>query len=176
MWGASGVVWAETIKAPNPPDGTREFEGEIIEGSCEIEMESKDRLVPLPTVSAQLLSKEGDSAGQTKFSITLINCERENYERVKLLWNGLGSDSLLTNAAYYKGKGSLYVSIQLLKDDGNEMEQLGNKYIDRKKAANSGIGNSQPRFDYIAQYYSNVDGLSKVGDVEAAATFTIEYK
>lgn len=174
VWGASGQAWAEAIKAPNPPDGARVFEGEILKGTCEVDMARSDRIVNLPPVSKNLLRNYGDTAGDTKFSIILKECLTSDYNTVRLYWSGLDDDSLLLNRAFYFGKGAANVYIQVVKLSGEGLTKTGKVSIDRKKAEDSGVGNIQPKFDYIAKYFAL--GQVTTGDVESEATFEINYE
>lgn len=176
VWGAVGMVWADegSVPAPAPPDGTRIFEGDILEGTCEVDMARSDRIVNLPPVSKNLLRNYGETAGDTKFSIILRGCRASDYNIVRLSWSGLDGDSLLLNRAYYFGKGAANIYIQVVKLNGQGLTKTGKVSIDREKAENSGVGNIQPKFDYIAKYFAG--GQVTTGNVESEATFEITYE
>ena len=174
VWGASGVVWAEAIKAPNPPDGVRAFEGEILEGTCEIAMESEDRTVTLPDVSVHLLRKSGDTAGDTAFSISLVNCLEINYKKVALRFRNLSFPPNILYNDLYKGQNSKEpnVGVEIIKPDGTPITLTGG--VDDEKAQGTGVGNVQPRFDYVARYYAFE--RAKAGNVQATMHFEISYQ
>lgn len=177
VWGAAGLVWGKLptfvgdITEIPAPDGEVIFEGEIEQATCQIESESRDLTITLPTISPKLLKKLGDTAGQKPFSIQLIGCQSTVYDLVELSWRGVGiyPGTLLNTVTENPAQNVL---IQVIKPDDPDW-MLSGAVTDKKKAKDSGINNVQPRFDYIAQYFAT--GQAGTGNVSANATFKISY-
>lgn len=179
VWGASGVVWAYDedyldVSKLRSFDGERIFDGEIIEGTCEVSMESANRIVTLPDVSVHLLRKSGDTAGDTAFSISLVNCLEINYKKVALRFRNLSFPPNILYNDLYKGQNSKEpnVGVEIIKPDGTPITLTGG--TDNEKAQGTGVGNVQPRFDYVARYYAFAP--AKVGNVQATMNFEILYQ
>lgn len=160
-------------------DGEVTFEGEILsDGTCKIETDSQNRTVTLPTVGKANLSLAGQTAAPVPFSITLKECNAVDAEKSALLFSGAtAGQSYLPNAT---GSGkATNVGIQIVKADGtgtpiivDGSQANSEKAPDTGKEQNSTV--IQPRFDYFARYYAT--GVATAGDVEATATFQVQYK
>ncbi|AVJ03630.1 fimbrial protein [Haemophilus influenzae] len=161
-------------------DGKVTFQGEILsDGTCKIETDSQNRTVTLPTVGKANLSLAGQTAAPVPFSITLKECNAVDAEKSALLFSGAtAGQSYLPNAT---GSGkATNVGIQIVKADGtgtpiivDGSQANSEKAPDTGKAQN-GTTVIQPRFDYFARYYAK--GAATAGDVEATATFQVQYK
>ncbi|HHF4294503.1 TPA: fimbrial protein [Haemophilus influenzae] len=161
-------------------DGKVTFQGEILsDGTCKIETDSQNRPVTLPTVGKANLSLAGQTAAPVPFSITLKECNAVDAEKSALLFSGAtAGQSYLPNAT---GSGkATNVGIQIVKADGtgtpiivDGSQANSEKAPDTGKAQN-GTTVIQPRFDYFARYYAK--GAATAGDVEATATFQVQYK
>lgn len=162
-------------------DGKVTFQGEIVsDGTCKIETDSKNRTVTLPTVGKANLSLAGQTAAPVPFSITLKECKIADAEKANLLFSGAATKGqpYLPNTAS-SGKAN-NVGIQIVKADGtgtpiivDGSQANSEKAPDTGKAQN-GTTVIQPRFDYFARYYAK--GAATAGDVEATATFQVQYK
>ncbi|AXP42100.1 fimbrial protein [Haemophilus influenzae] len=161
-------------------DGRVTFQGEILsDGTCKIETDSQNRTVTLPTVGKANLSHAGQTAAPVPFSITLKECNADDAMKANLLFKGgdnTTGQSYLSNKA---GNGkATNVGIQIVKADGigtpikvDGTEANSEKAPDTGKAQNGTV--IQPRFDYFARYYAT--GEATAGDVEATATFEVQY-
>ena len=151
-------------------DGKVTFEGEILsDGTCKIETDSKNRTVTLPTVGKANLRLAGQTAAPVPFSITLKECNKVDAGNSALLFNGAtAGQPYLPNTAS-SGKAN-NVGIQIVKVDGSQPDNV--------KASGTGEEKNgtviQPRFDYFAHYYAT--GAATAGEVEATATFQVQYK
>ncbi|MCK9059187.1 type 1 fimbrial protein [Haemophilus influenzae] len=159
-------------------DGKVTFQGEILsDGTCKIETDSKNRTVTLPTVGKANLRIAGQTAAPVPFSITLKECSAVDAGKSALLFKGRAAgQSYLPNATGH-GKAT-NVGIQIVKADGtgtpikvDGTEANREKALDTGKAQNGAV--IQPRFDYFARYYAT--GAATAGDVEATATFEVQY-
>ncbi|WP_118859196.1 fimbrial protein [Haemophilus haemolyticus] len=160
-------------------DGKVTFEGEILsDGTCKIETDSQNRTVTLPTVGKANLSSTGQTAAPVPFSITLKECKIADAEKANLLFSGATAGKPYLPNATDSGKAT-NVGIQIVKADGTGTPiQVDGSQSDSEKAPDTGKAQNgtviQPRFDYFARYYAT--GAATAGDVEATATFQVQYK
>lgn len=162
-------------------DGKVTFQGEILsDGTCKIETDSKNRTVTLPTVGKANLSLAGQTAAPVPFSITLKECKIADAEKANLLFSGAATKGqpYLPNTAS-SGKAANNVGIQIVKADGiGTPIKVDGSQANSEKAPDTGKEQNgtviQPRFDYFAHYYAT--GAATAGDVEATATFQVQYK
>ncbi|HHF3486563.1 fimbrial protein [Haemophilus influenzae] len=161
-------------------DGRVTFQGEILgDGTCKIETDSQNRTVTLLTVGKANLSRSGQTAAPVPFSIRLKECNAADAIKANLLFKGgdTTGQPYLPNAT---GDGkATNVGIQIVKADGtgtpikvDGTEANSEKAPDTGKEQNGRV--IQPRFDYFAHYYAT--GAATAGDVEATATFEVQYK
>ncbi|HHE9451552.1 TPA: fimbrial protein [Haemophilus influenzae 10810] len=160
-------------------DGRVTFEGEILsDGTCKIETDSKNRTVTLPTVGKANLRIAGQTAAPVPFSITLKECKIADAEKANLLFSGAATGQIYLSNATGSGKAT-NVGIQIVTADGtgtpinvDGSQANSEKALDTGKEQNGTV--IQPRFDYFAHYYAT--GAATAGDVEATATFQVQYK
>ncbi|HHF5151428.1 TPA: fimbrial protein [Haemophilus influenzae] len=160
-------------------DGRVTFEGEILsDGTCKIETDSKNRTVTLPTVGKANLSHPGQTAAPVPFSITLKECNAVDAKKANLLFSGAVTGQIYLSNAKGSGKAT-NVGIQIVKADGAGTPiKVDGSQANSEKAPDTGKEQNgtviQPRFDYFAHYYAI--GAATAGDVEATATFQVQYK
>lgn len=153
-------------------DGRVTFEGEILsDGTCKIETDSKNRTVTLPTVGKANLAP-------VPFSITLKECNAVDAKKANLLFSGAVTGQIYLSNATGSGKAT-NVGIQIVKADGAGTPiKVDGSQANSEKAPDTGKEQNgtviQPRFDYFAHYYAI--GAATAGDVEATATFQVQYK
>lgn len=160
-------------------DGRVTFQGEILsDGTCKIETDSKNRTVTLPTVGKANLRIAGQTAAPVPFSITLKECNAADAIKANLLFSGAATKGqpYLPNTAS-SGKAN-NVGIQIVKADGTGTPiNVDGSQANSEKAPDTGKEQNgtviQPRFDYFARYYAT--GAATAGDVEATATFEVQY-
>ncbi|HHF3724872.1 TPA: fimbrial protein [Haemophilus influenzae] len=159
-------------------DGKVTFQGEILsDGTCKIETDSKNRTVTLPTVGKANLSHPGQTAAPVPFSITLKECNAADATKANLLFSGAAKGQLYLSNATGSGKAT-NVGIQIVKADGiGAPIKVDGSQANSEKAPDTGKEQNgtviQPRFDYFAHYYAT--GAATAGEVEATATFQVQY-
>lgn len=158
-------------------DGKVTFQGEILsDGTCKIETDSQNRTVTLPTVGKANLSSAGQTAAPVPFSIRLKDCNADDAIKANLLFKGGTVGNYLSNKT---GDGkATNVGIQIVKADGTGTPiKVDGSEANREKAPDTGKEKNgtviQPRFDYFARYYAT--DAATAGDVEATATFEVQY-
>lgn len=160
-------------------DGKVTFEGEILsDGTCKIETDSQNRTVTLPTVGKANLRIAGQTAAPVPFSITLKECKIADAEKANLLFSGAATGQIYLSNATGSGKAN-NVGIQIVKADGTGTPiKVDGSQANSEKAPDTGKEQNgtviQPRFDYFAHYYAT--GAATAGEVEATATFQVQYK
>lgn len=160
-------------------DGKVTFQGEILsDGTCKIETDSKNRTVTLPTVGKANLRIAGQTAAPVPFSITLKECKIADAEKANLLFSGAATGQIYLSNATGNGKAN-NVGIQIVKADGTGTPiNVDGSQANSEKAPDTGKAQNgtviQPRFDYFAHYYAT--GAATAGEVEATATFQVQYK
>lgn len=160
-------------------DGRVTFQGEILsDGTCKIETDSKNRTVTLPTVGKANLRIAGQTAAPVPFSITLKECKIDDAIKANLLFSGAAQGQSYLSNKTDSGKAN-NVGIQIVKADGTGTPiKVDGSKANSEKAPDTGKEQNgtviQPRFDYFAHYYAT--GAATAGDVEATATFQVQYK
>lgn len=164
-------------------DGTVTFEGEILsDGTCKIDTGSPNRTVTLPTVGKANLRIVGQTAAPVPFSITLKECKIADAIKANLIFSGAekkGQLYLPNTIGNGKAKAN-NVGIQIVRADGTGTPiKVDGSQANSEKAPDTGKEQQngtviQPRFDYFAHYYAT--GAATAGDVEATATFQVQYK
>lgn len=160
-------------------DGKVTFQGEILsDGTCKIETDSKNRTVTLPTVGKANLRIAGQTAAPVPFSITLKECNAADAIKANLLFSGAATGQIYLSNATGSGKAT-NVGIQIVRADGTGTPiKVDGSQANSEKAPDTGKEQNgtviQPRFDYFAHYYAT--GAATAGDVEATATFQVQYK
>ncbi|MEX4462741.1 type 1 fimbrial protein [Haemophilus influenzae] len=160
-------------------DGRVTFQGEILsDGTCKIETDSKNRTVTLPTVGKANLRIAGQTAAPVPFSITLKECKIDDAIKANLLFSGAAQGQSYLSNKTDSGKAN-NVGIQIVKADGTGTPiKVDGSQANSEKAPDTGKEQNgtviQPRFDYFAHYYAT--GAATAGDVEATATFQVQYK
>ncbi|PRM07160.1 S-fimbrial protein subunit SfaA precursor [Haemophilus influenzae] len=160
-------------------DGKVTFQGEILsDGTCKIETDSKNRTVTLPTVGKANLRLVGQTAAPVPFSITLKECNAADAIKANLLFGGAATGQIYLSNATGSGKAN-NVGIQIVRADGAGTPiKVDGSQANSEKAPDTGKEQNgtviQPRFDYFAHYYAT--GAATAGEVEATATFQVQYK
>ena len=161
-------------------DGKITFTGKVTAASCDVAAGSKDFTVTLPSVSKDALGTvAGTVAGHTSFNISLENCESQTStaEKVRVAFSGIADVNniyVLKNTA--SGTPATGVGLQLFQQDGVTK-------IDINNGSNKDVEFTIPVKDAGAQSYDlnyvvayvNTAGTVTTGDVEAIATYSVEY-
>lgn len=162
-------------------DGKVTFQGEILsDGTCKIETDSKNRTVTLPTVGKANLSLAGQTAAPVPFSITLKECKIADAIKANLIFSGAEKKGQLYLPNTIGNGKANNVGIQIVRADGTGTPiNVDGSQANSEKAPDTGKEQQngtviQPRFDYFAHYYAT--GAATAGDVEATATFQVQYK
>ncbi|MFZ4835558.1 fimbrial protein [Rouxiella sp. Mn2063] len=181
---ALGVVSSNTY-ADMPTDmggdGTVTFTGKLTANTCQVDTESKDKKVTLPTLSTQKLTTAGNYAGTTSFQLQVINCSPDVTE-IGAHFEALGSTgkdpatgNLINSDA--SDTGAKNVQVRLYDADNTQLA-LGtaSKTVAITAApagAPEGTGGTAT-LNYAGGYYAT--GKTTAGDVKAQVVYSLVYK
>ncbi|MGE9551697.1 fimbrial protein [Erwinia amylovora] len=164
-----------SVNVASASDGTITFNGELLATTCNVTVDGQaaDASVTLPVVGVSQLSSTGATAGQTKFSIDLSNCEGTLNTATAFFEAGstVDSNGRLSNS----GTAGTNVSLQL-RDAGNTNQPVivvGNSSQNTNNYYGE-ITNGSLTLPYLVEYYANQPTIP--GLVESNVTYSIIYK
>lgn len=154
------------ISNANAADGTISFTGAISDQTCIVESGSTNLTVEMGTISDSAFSAAGDTAGASRFDISLESCP--SFTSVAARFDGVAdSDNPDLLALTDTGSAATGVAIQISNTDGTAI----------------GIGNESTQFpidagsatlNFIAKYQATAATVT-AGDANSTAQFTITY-
>lgn len=147
--------------------GTIEFSGTLTSSSCNVGALST---VELPRIPTSRLQTAGDTAGRTKFTITLSGCTiAEGDGTVKIGFrNGTNIDQTTHNLK--ETTDTTHVQIQLLNSDQQVINLVNNT---NSLPVTPTVGNAS--FTLYAEYYAPGAPVVTAGSVAAALPFDLIY-
>lgn len=182
---------------------TVHFFGKVVENTCKIKTESKDRSVTLNNVGKANLANQGETAMPTPFTITLQNCSANNQgansaNKVGLYfysWNNTdeANSYTLKNTKEADQDGAKKVNIQLFEANGTDEIKVVGKgttdFTNKNTGTASNIikkhisGSTQLQgttgdinLQFIAQYYATGTNTTQAGKVQSSVDFQIAYE
>lgn len=155
--------------------GTVTFNGELTTNTCEIDADSINRQVQLPTIATQTLARPGDTAGSKGFDLNVKNCPpgiqvAAHFEAI----GSTGVDSITGNLINtFKATPSVPAAknVQVRLYNSNE-KQLKLGETGEFFTTDGTKGTATMR--YYSGYYA--EGATTVGKVYAQAAYTLAYK
>nr|WP_314267945.1 fimbrial protein [uncultured Moellerella sp.] len=170
-----GMLFAAS--AANAADGTIEFNGKVISETCVIHPDDVNKIVQLPTVSAQAFKRVGEVTGTQRFDIRVSNCPA-SMTNVAVHLESVGNNSginmvtgNLRNDATTNPATNIEVSV-FDKDDGSQLRpaETGRYY------ALTGTGAARGAvMTYVGAYYPTQLPVV-AGEVHAKVAYTLAYK
>ena len=157
--------------AAHAADGTVTIKGMVTDQTCEVNANSKDITVTLPTVGVGSLGSAGTTAGRTPFTINLENCKAGD---VSAFFETGGNVDAASGRLNNTG-GASNVQVQLLNDSSVFIPVLANatQAPVTTKATVASEGGSAA-LNYYAEYYAT--GVATAGDVATSVQYTINYQ
>ena len=168
---ALSVVGIANVQAA---DGTITINGLVTDKTCDIDINSKDLIVTLPTVSKQTLANAGDVAGRTPFQINLKDCSEGKV--ATYFEPGATVDFNTGRLINQAAAGAQNVDVQLLGDNnqvipvlaaGATGAQANSQWVDVVEGGSADL-------NYYAEYYAT--GASTAGEVTTSVQYTIIYQ
>lgn len=164
------LLTAAQVNAAEASDGTISFTGNIESQTCAVSVNggTSSATVPLPTVASGLLKTSGQTAGDTRFTLALSNCETKTgnvYAYFEQTAN-VNADGRLTNTG-----SATNVDLQLLDKNGKEINagSADQTTSPATEALDAGVAT----LTYIARYYATAAATS--GTVASSVTYSISY-
>lgn len=162
--------------------GTITFTGAVTANTCDVSIENNgsDATITLPTVSTDVLTNPGDTAGRTAFTMALSNCTVQTagkQDTVSAFFQAGPSVNLSTgrlNNTSTTSTDATNVSLQLLDVTGNYQPiKVGNtSQITGTQGVK--IANSKATLPYAVEYYA--EGQSTAGAVTSTVVYNLQYK
>ena len=181
---ASLVLGLSIAIGASANDGTVTFTGKIVDQTCQVETDSKNLTVKLPTISKSALPSVGSVAGRTAFDIKVRGCAANKADASKVAAYFLPnaqyvdetSHNLLNKAT---GPNVDKVQIQVLQHSVTGIipvgENIGLQYPDNSNDYVTIGANGDVSLRYYAQYYAAKAGVEPT-DVTAKVEYDIVYK
>lgn len=153
--------------AAHAADGTVKINGLVTDQTCEVNANSKDITVTLPTVGAGSLATAGTTAGRTPFTINLDNCKAGD---VSAFFETGGHVDAASGRLNNTG-GATNVQVQLLNDSSAVIPLLATQTGTTKVTVAPDGGSAA--LNYYAEYYAT--GQATPGTVATSVQYTISY-
>lgn len=156
-------------------DGTINIIGKVTDKTCKVEgNDGKNYNLVLPTVSTQSLTKSGDVAGRTQFTLKLSECSEGKV--ATYFEPGPTVDAASGRLINQKAGGAENVQVQLL---GNNFKPIPVLAVDKSNAQPNSqwidvVANGSGDLHYYAEYYAT--GQSKAGDLTTSVQYTLIYQ
>jgi len=155
-------------------DNTVQFQGMVSTQTCNVNINgnAETPIVLLPTVAATELAKAKDTAGATKFTVNVTDCQSAAANiSVVFAGNNVTTNGNLGNTT--DGDAS-NVSIQLLNVDGTTPLTFTNGSTVSTTAFTKAADSTSASQDLIARYYAEAADVG-AGAVTASAQYSISY-
>ena len=157
--------------AAHAADGTVTINGMVTDQTCEVNANSKDITVTLPTVGVGSLAEAGVTAGRTPFTINLENCKAGE---VSAFFETGGNVDAASGRLNNTGEAE-NVQVQLLSDSSAVIPVLANAtQADVTTTATVAQDGGSAALNYYAEYYAT--GAAEAGSVATSVQYTINYQ
>lgn len=158
--------------AAHAADGTVTIKGMVTDQTCEVNANSKDITVTLPTVGVGSLAEAGVTAGRTPFTINLDNCKAGD---VSAFFETGGNVDAASGRLNNNTGTAKNVQVQLLSDSSVVIPVLANAaqaaVTTKATVAND---SDSAALNYYAEYYAT--GKAATGSVGTSVKYTINYQ
>lgn len=175
---ATALTSALLMSSAYAADGTINFEGELIDQTCDITVDGQTTPanVVLPTVSVNNLASAGKTTGRTGFNIELKNCTGATTVSTAAAFfeNGATVDTTtfrLINTAVTDAAGNVQLELLDAKNDavinvGNQNQNTNSSFIT--------VADNAAVLPYAVQYYAL--GATTPGAVTSQVNFSVNYQ
>lgn len=170
-----------TLNANAASTGTITFNGAVTANTCDvtIENQTENATIKLPTVSTSNLSKPGDTAGRTAFTMALSNCTvktADQQDTVSAFFQAGPSVNLSTGRLdNMENAGARNVSLQLLDVTGSYKPIKVGSTSQATETQGVKVTNAgQATLPYAVEYYA--EGQSDAGAVTSSVVYNLQYK
>ena len=170
---ATLVLTASATSFAADKDGTVTFNGKLVDNTCQVNTNSQNLTVPLPTLPTRQLAQANDTAGLTLFQIQLDSCDGQKARAYFVPTPDkvdLTSGRLKTSTENGAAKN---VQVQLVDSDASRVINAtgtgGNQGSELQE-----ITSSNNKLNYYARYYAT--GKTEAGTVKASVDYYVEYE
>lgn len=153
-------------------DGTANFTGKLVANTCEVNANSQNLTVQLPTLQTRLLAAANNTAGLTLFQIQLDKCGEETKARAYFLPTPDKVDLTSGRLKNTASSGATNVQVQLLDSDTTTVIDVIKNSGSQGKLQT--INDSNNKLNYYAKYYAT--GKTTAGAVTASVDYHIDYE
>lgn len=158
-------------------DGTVTINGKVITTTCQVDANSKNLTVTLPTVSTAALDAANKTTGRTPFSIKLTGCD-SNTAQARIYFEPDPANTDLTTGNLLNkptGSAAQNVQVQILKKDGATKIDLSQDVAGQGADYINVANQAAASLDYYARYVA-VNGAAGAGEVKSVVNYTVDYK
>jgi major type 1 subunit fimbrin (pilin) len=152
--------------------GTVTFMGAATGSTCVVNGNysgTGDFTVAMPTVSTNIFTGHGDTAGDTMFTVALTGCS-PGLRNARVQWSAGGNVSASGNV---KNTGTASnLEVQLLNSDGSVIK-VGES-MEAQNSHSADVSSGAGTLNYIARYYAT--GQVGQGTILGTATYLISYE
>ncbi len=170
------VTFAAASMANAASTGVITFNGELSACTCDVQVDGQtnDASVTLPTVGTNQLTTAGETAGRTNFNMSLTNCVGTLQTASAFFIGGASVDPVTGRLRNVNGTAT-QVGYQLRDDSSptQDVIQIGNG----SQFANStyvDVSSGSAILPYAVEYYA--DGTTTAGTVVSNVTYLLQYK
>ena len=166
------------VPGANAADGTITITGKIMSQSCSVKINggAASDTVILPAIAKDAFAADGDTAGDTKFTIDLSGCDTQfSSLNAAAVFDATGhvdatTHNLLTDAGVGAATG---IQIQLTDDLGTSPIDLTGTDAASQNSPSVDVHSGTGTLKYQARYYSK--GVVGAGTVNTTVAYTIAY-
>lgn len=168
---AASIAAAVSMNASAATVGTINFQGSVINGTCQIATASDNQTVILPQVTSSSFTganQPGDASTIAPFQITLTDCDASVPGTVAVAFDFLpeaGFDDVITNTGTATGVG-----VRIHDSQNKTISVIGTEFHTTPVA----LTNGDMVFNLDAEYYSTAATVTP-GTVLATATISVHY-
>ncbi|MBV7484996.1 fimbrial protein [Bordetella sp. BOR01] len=152
--------------AAHAASGTVEFEGEIVQSTCDVTGTTKDQTVVIGTYPTSLFQNVGDVSSSKSFTIDMANCEAGAYT---VRFDGPNPAAQPGLLAVNEATG---VGIEIL-DQNDRLFPLGQDVTDSAVVTVGAGGSATVN---LKARYKSFESTVGAGEANATSTFSIEYR
>lgn len=171
MMAAGSVMAAEVVTPVTAAGGTINFNGEVTDAACVVNVKSANQNIPLGSVNTKAIVK-GATVKDVPFDITLEDCAIDTYTNASFDFGGQTAAGDATALANTAGAGSA-------SGVGVQLKDMDSKPITINAATGSGAKMTLAAGTNIARFSAGMYGLTTAattGHVVSTTDFSVHYE
>ncbi|WP_104656246.1 fimbrial protein [Ralstonia insidiosa] len=151
----TAVVLPALVPVAHASEGTVDFQGKLVAQTCTVRtVGTAGNTVMLPTLSTSLLQTAGQTAGRTRFNISLTNCAGAAKSAAAFFEDRYWTDKTTGNLTYGTSGPLANLQVQLIDTVTDKPIHIGDpdQYTSTTQIPIDASGNAT--LPYAAQYYA----------------------